>query len=100
MSGSERVDTIDLIIRILREHEKTFDSLVKHLDSSIDRMDIQRIEAKLQTEKTESEKIEILENKIRELENQINRYKEKVEELETQTIRLKNNSNNKEFLKR
>jgi hypothetical protein len=90
MGETERIDIIDLIIRVLREHEHTFDSLIKHLDSSVDRIDIQRIETKLQTEKTESEKVEMLEDKIKELENQNNKYKEKIEELEMQTT--KNNS--------
>ncbi|MDQ1279158.1 MAG: hypothetical protein QG670_418 [Thermoproteota archaeon] len=92
MDETERVDTIDLIIRVLREHERTFDSLVKHLDSSVDRMDIQRIEAKLHTEKLDNDKIETLVTRIKELENQLEKYKEKIEELEKQTIKIKNNS--------
>ena len=92
MSEEDRIGTIDLIIDVLREHERTFDSLFNHLDSSIDRMDMQRIEAKLKTEKEENEKIEILVFKIAELENQIEKYKEKIEALETQTITLKINS--------
>jgi predicted RNase H-like nuclease (RuvC/YqgF family) len=87
-----RIATVDLIIEVLREHERTFDSLVHHLDSSIDRIDMQRIEAKLKTEKEENEKIEILVFKIAELENQIEKYKEKIEALEAQTITLKINS--------
>ena len=92
MSEVGRVGTVDLIIEVLREHERTFDSLVHHLDSSIDRLDMQRIEAKLKTEKEENEKIEALVFRIAELENQIERYKERIEGLEKQTIRIKNNS--------
>jgi hypothetical protein len=90
MSEVGRVGTVDLIIEVLREHERTFDSLFNHLDSSIDRMDMQRIEAKLKTEKEENEKIEALVFRIAELEEQIKRYKERIGGLETQTMRIKN----------
>jgi chaperonin cofactor prefoldin len=92
MSEEDRIGTIDLIIDVLREHERTFDSLFNHLDSSIDRMDMQRIEAKLKTEKEENEKIETLVDRIAELENRIEKYKERIEKLEKQIIRIKNNS--------
>ena len=92
MSEVGRIGTVDLIIEVLHEHERTFDSLVHHLDSSIDSIDMQRIEAKVITEKEENEKIEVLVFKIAELENQIERYKERIEGLETQTIRIKNGS--------
>ncbi|MDQ1279157.1 MAG: hypothetical protein QG670_417 [Thermoproteota archaeon] len=47
LGEAERVDTIDLIMRILHQHERTLDSLVKHLDSTVDRVDIQKVEAAL-----------------------------------------------------
>ena len=93
MSEEGRMGTVDLIISVLLEHERTFDSLLNHLDSSIDRMDIKSLEAKLKTEKQENEKIIVLMRKIAELEDQIDRYKKKIEGLEGQTIQLKNNVN-------
>jgi len=87
-----RAGTVDLIIAVLREHERTLDSLLNHLDTSIDRMDIKRIEAKLEVENQESEKIDILVEKIAELEKQIERYKMRIDGLEGQTISLKNKS--------
>ncbi len=84
--------TVDLIIEVLRENERIFDSLLNHLDTSIDRMDIKRIEVMLEKESQESEKIEILKEKIAELENQIERYKAKIEKIESIPVSFKNMS--------
>jgi peptidoglycan hydrolase CwlO-like protein len=83
---------VDLIIEVLREHERIFDTLLNHLDTSIDRMDIKRIEVMLEKENLENEKIEVLVEKIAELENQIDRYKSRIEEIESIPASLKNRS--------
>lgn len=36
MSSNEKIDVIDLIINVLREHEKTLDSLISKLETTID----------------------------------------------------------------
>ena len=87
-----RARTVDLILEVLREHERIFDSLLNHLDTSIDRMDIKRIEVMLEKESQESEKIEILRDKFAELENQIEKYKARIEEIESIPVSFKNMS--------
>jgi len=84
-----RIGTIDLVIDVLREHERIMNSLFNQLDTSIDRMDIKRIEAKVGVENQESEKTEILVEKIAELEEKIKRYEKKIKNLENQIKRLK-----------
>jgi len=37
MSYTERIDVLDLIIQVLREHEKTLDQLIARLEGSINR---------------------------------------------------------------
>jgi hypothetical protein len=36
MSSNEKIDVIDLIINVLREHEKTLDTLISKLETTID----------------------------------------------------------------
>ena len=36
MSSNEKIDVIDLIINVLREHEKTLDTLISKLENTID----------------------------------------------------------------
>lgn len=46
MSSNEKIDVIDLIINVLREHEKTLDTLISKLETTIDsapKMDGERV---------------------------------------------------------
>jgi multidrug resistance efflux pump len=92
MSEIGRIGTVELIIKVLTEHEHTFDSLLAHLDSSIDRIDIQRIEAKLKTEKEENENITVLVSRIADLEKQIEKYQSKIHQLEVETLTVRRKS--------
>jgi hypothetical protein len=92
MSDEGKISTVDLIIKVIDEHEGIFASLVNHLDSSIDRMDLQRVKAKVKTEKEENIRIVFLENKIKERENQLEIYEKKLMELEKMLLNLKNNT--------
>ena len=93
MSDEGRIGTVDLIIRVLTEHEHTFNVLLNHLDSSIDRIDVQRIEAKLKNEQQESDNMLLLMARIADLEKQIEKYKAKIKQLELQTIKIRENTN-------
>ena len=92
MSDTDRITTMDIIIKVIDEHEGVFASLVNHLDSSIDRMDIQRIEGKLETKQEKNIKILSLEKTIKELESQIRRYERKIKEFEKNLEKLRNNT--------
>ena len=94
MSEEGRIGTVDLIIRVLNEHEHTFNVLLNHLDSSIDRIDVQRVEAKLKTETQENTNSQLLVAKIADLEKQIGKYKSKIKQLEIETIKMRDNANN------
>lgn len=37
MYASKKIDALDLIIEVLKEHEKTLDALIGRLEASIDR---------------------------------------------------------------
>jgi cell division protein FtsB len=93
MGEEGRIGTVDLIIRVLTEHEHTFNLLLTHLDSSIDRIDVQRVEAKLKTETQENTNILLLVARIADLEKQIEKYKSKIKQLEIQTIKIRDNAN-------
>jgi cell division protein FtsB len=92
MGEEGRIGTVDLIIRVLTEHEHTFNLLLTHLDSSIDRIDVQRVEAKLKTETQENTNILLLVARIADLEKQIEKYKSKIKQLEIQTIKIRDNA--------
>jgi len=82
MSSNEKIDVIDLIINVLREHEKTLDTLISKLEVTLDST----------PKKSEENVKQILHhNNFRIIVNNWSEFKERTSKAELATFNMKDN---------
>ena len=75
MSYSDRIDVIDMIISVLKDHEGALDELVARLESLNKELVESSIAVPLKQEDRYDSSMELLDYKIGELENKIEHYR-------------------------
>ena len=75
MSYSDRIDVIDMIISVLKDHEGSLDELVARLESLNKELVESSIAVTLKQEDRYDSSMELLDYKIGELENKIEHYR-------------------------
>jgi hypothetical protein len=93
MVESDEISTTSLLIKTINEHQIIIQKIVEHLDSSVDKMDLQRIAHKNEPKKEPNVTFTLLSDEIKVLEGHLESYKKKLIELETTIKILKNNGN-------
>ena len=82
MSSNEKIDVIDLIINVLREHEKTLDTLISKLETTID---------SAPKKGDESVKQVLYNNKYRLIVNNWSEFKERSSKADLAVFNMKDN---------
>ena len=75
MAFKDKVDVIDLIISVLREHESSLDRLVERLEKLNEHLEGSMEEAPLYNEKDREESADLLNYKVQELERRLEKYR-------------------------
>ena len=75
MAFKDKVDVIDLIISVLREHESSLDRLVERLEKLNEHLEGSMEEAPLYDEKDRDESADLLNYKVQELERRLEKYR-------------------------
>jgi len=75
MAFKDKVDVIDLIISVLREHESSLDRLVERLEKLNEHLEGSMEEAPLYDEKDREESADLLNYKVQELERRLEKYR-------------------------
>ncbi len=83
MSSNDKIDVIDLIINVLREHEKTLDTLISKLETTVD---------SIPKRSDENLKQVAHYNKISVIVNNWAEFKERSSKAELATFNMKNNT--------
>jgi hypothetical protein len=81
MSYSDRIDVIDMIISVLKDHEGSLDDLVARLESLNKELVESSIAVPIELDGKPDASLEMLEYKIGELENKIEHYRAMLKDL-------------------
>ena len=75
MSYSDRVDVIDLIINVLKEHEGTLDELVGRLEHVNNEIEVSMNESSFYVGKEKDSSTDVLNYRVKELETILEKYR-------------------------
>ena len=75
MAYSDKVDVIDLIINVLKEHEGTLDELVSRLEQVNKDIEVSMNESSFYVGKKEDSSTDVMDYRVKELETTLDRYR-------------------------
>lgn len=75
MSYSDRVDVIDLIINVLKDHEGSLDELVNRLEQVNNDLEVSLNESSFFIGKEKYSATDVLDYKVKELEEKLEKYR-------------------------